>query len=168
MRGRRPKPLEVRKREGNLRKTGVIEPLKFNVLSGFPEPPSTLGERGATEWRTTGRKLWDLEVLQSTDIHQFEAYCIELDRYFDINNLLNKQLSEYGTQALVVTTEKGALKPNPYLQIERQSLDKLQKLATEFGLSPTSRARLGLGKVGKPKTEQDSVEDKYFGHQKRR
>ena len=166
MRGRKPKPLESRKLEGNLGKRAIPEPLKFGVVSDFPKPPPTLRQRGSDEWLSTGKQLWKLKILQSTDLPTFEAYCSEIDRYFEIKDHLNDLVNDYGHQALIVMNDKGDVKQNPYLIIEKQSLEKMTKLGTEFGLTPTSRARLGLSKLNPP-SEKDEIEEKYFQRKKR-
>lgn len=58
----------------------------------------------------------------------------------------------------VVTTDKGNPIQNPYVSIANQSKERLIKIMTEFGMSPSSRSKVTTVGKAKPK----SLAEKFF------
>jgi P27 family predicted phage terminase small subunit len=105
----------------------------------FPEPPAYLSEYAAHEWHRTGRELWQLGLLTTIDEAAFSCYCQSFGRW----RMAEERLA---SEDLVVRgTERSNRVPNPFLKIAAQAARDLIKFGSEFGLTPSARARVAAG-----------------------
>ena len=165
-RGRPAKPIPFRNAEGNASKRKLPPDLDLNSMSKLPDPPKRLGDHGRNEWNTTGKMLFEKKVLQSSDLKAFEAYCLSIDRYYRIVDRLNADFARWGDEALLILSPSGIPKMNPLLRIESEALDRMIVLASEFGLSPSSRAKLSLAGFGE--RQPNPVDERFFNRTKKR
>jgi P27 family predicted phage terminase small subunit len=140
------------KEEIRIRRENEIRPDADNV-----ECPEWLCELGREEWNRIEDDLLGLGLLTNLDISQLAIYCDAYAKYVKATNEIDK----YG---LVIkhTNKAGAtnIVTNPYVQIASKYADLVKKFCDEFGLSPSSRARMALPKKSEPTNEK---EEKYRG-----
>lgn len=144
MRGRKPKPIELRVLHGSAADTArAAHPQPRRVL---PRCPDFLTGEAAKCWKRLARELYDAGLLTTVDRDALAAYCVAFARWRDAEAqvakkgpvvVTNKQLDADGTQI-------GGGNPiqNPYLAVANKALEQMSKLAAEFGMTPSSRSRV--------------------------
>jgi P27 family predicted phage terminase small subunit len=63
------------------------------------------------------------------------------------------------TEGEVIISDKGGMYQNPWVAIRNRAMDQVVKISAEFGMTPSSRARV---KVEAP-TEEDEMAKLLFG-----
>lgn len=152
MRGRKPKPSAIKELEGNPGKRAINtqEPKPESVIPSCP--PHLIGP-ARTEWKRITKELEKLKIISLIDKAALSGYCIA---YADVIKATNK----IKKQGEVIISEKGGLYQNPWVSIRNSAIDRMVKIAAEFGMTPSSRSRV---KVKTP-TEEDKMEDFLFGN----
>lgn len=145
MRGRKPKPTHLRVLEGNPghRPINRREPKPTPVA---PKPPSWLDREAKREWKRIAPELERLGLLTKVDGAALAGYCQAYARWRAAEEIIKRE-------GLTVTTESGYVMPHPAVKIAEKSMQLLRAFATEFGLTPSSRARMTL-----PKVEEDDLD----------
>ena len=69
-------------------------------------------------------------------------------------------LLEFRAGGSAITSDTGAIKPNPAGPLYRGLVSLQQSLMSEFGLTPSSRVRLGTSK----EKQRDELEDYFASH----
>jgi len=135
--GRPKKPTTLLKIHGTYRKDRrfVDEPMPPVTV---PIMPKHLRGEAATEWRRIAPLLAKMKCLTEWDRSLLSAYCFEWGVYVEL-------CKKVKVKDLVITTINGNKIHNPLLSARNKALTNLKELATEFGLSPSSRSRLSLG-----------------------
>lgn len=143
MRGRKPKPAEVRIREGNPGKRALPEPV---LIGGRPsqdtmgDPPEHLSALAQEFWADTVSLLIEVGVLDHVDRPALEMLATQYARWRQASRVVN----EMGHFARGST---GQLVEHPSLKIEREASAMFMRLAEQFGLSPVARVRLGTAEL---------------------
>lgn len=134
MRGRKPKPLELRVIHGDAARRRAEEnhPQPRRVL---PRCPEHLTGEAAKAWKRLARDLYDAGLLTTVDRDALATYCIVYARWVDAE----AKVSAVGP---VIKTEAGNLIQNPYLSVANRALEQMGKLEAEFGMTPSSRSRV--------------------------
>ena len=133
--GRKPKPEALRLVEGNREHRPVTnEPKPQPVM---PECPDFVKGYARETWDKQGPMLVRLGVLTEVDGLAFGALCVEYARYREL----------LGNTETVQTFESGARQVAPEVSASHKCLTQLLKLFGEFGLTPSSRARLSIKKA---------------------
>ena len=133
MRGRKPKPIELRVLHGGAAEKALAEhPKPRRVL---PRCPPFLTGEAATCWRRLSRELFAAGLLSAVDRDALAVYCTVYARWLEAERMI----AEVG---IVKESMTGKLARNPYLAIAQQSIAQLGKLAAEFGMTPSSRSRV--------------------------
>lgn len=133
MRGRKPKPLELRVLHGQAAaKARASQPRTRRVL---PRCPANLTGVAADKWRKVARELYDAGLLTTIDIDALATYCTVYARWVDAE----EQVAKGGA---VLKTVAGNIIQNPYLAIANRCIDQMGKLEAEFGMTPSSRSRV--------------------------
>ncbi len=155
MRGRNPKPAELRAIEGGAGKGG--RDLSHRPKKSAPKyapltdhPPEWLPREAKAEWRRLIAEFDRIPgLVQRPDRATFIAWCQEWDRYVQAS----RDVNERGAVLLVEAGEsldgrKFYVQPkkNPNVQIARDCLEKLIALSSRYGLTPGDRVRLNIGK----------------------
>jgi P27 family predicted phage terminase small subunit len=139
MRGRKPKPTAQRRLEGNpgKRRLNEDEPKPPAPSEEFDVPPPELAEHAiaAAEWSRLAPMLRAVRVITEADRSALLALCLEWGRYIDAT-------AQTKRSGMVIQTKSGYPITNPYLAIAVRALAGCQKLWTELGLTPSSRARV--------------------------
>lgn len=143
-RGPKPKPTVIKKFEGNPGKRrlpkGEPEPA---AVDGDPVPPAWLGAEGQAKWREIVPQLRALGVLTTLDLDVLSTYCASWDEYAQCQKTMNEE-GHY------VYLESGFVALHPAVSRMQKALERIRKLAAEFGMTPSSRSSLG-GSKDKPK-----------------
>jgi len=138
-RGRKPKPTERKRLEGNpgRRRLNASEPEPPAPVVAFDEPPPELAEHAiaADEWRRLAPMLRKARQITDADRSALVALCVEWQRYLDATRHVKRV-------GMVVKTPSGYPMTNPYLSIARASLIACGRLWSELGLTPSSRSRV--------------------------
>lgn len=146
-RGRKPVPESVKRLTGNPGKRKIRPDLPSPV--GVPPMPKRLMvEPAAVEkWNELVPILTELGTLTLSDGEALATLC-------EVYAAAQACLLELRAGGPVMKTDLGGVKPNPAGPLYRGLVSLQASLMGEFGLTPTSRVRLG----GKQETPQDELE----------
>ena len=145
--GRRPKPTRVKELQGNPGKRAL------NTREPRPETPvkRPRGLKGLpdTFWREHASELERLGVLTGVDGAAFrlmaEAYAFAIEAAFELR-----------LDGFTVEGRDGP-KKNPLAQVWRDNAVLFKAFATEFGMTPSARARLQLPEDAEQLTLADEL-----------
>jgi P27 family predicted phage terminase small subunit len=137
-RGRKPKPIELRDAEGNLRRRPLPAALKTDPLDAAP--PAILGPAGRELWQELTGRLGAVGALDAVDRAGLTALCLQWDRAADAARVLAEQ-GHYAKGSM------GQLVPHPALAIERAAHAMVLKLAAEYAATPVARARIATAQM---------------------
>lgn len=142
--GRKPKPTGLRIVEGNRehRPINENEPKPQPVA---PKMPKYVTGRAAKLWREYAPRLERLGILTEIDGMAFAALCIEFGQYIELRDRGGEPIQEFAT---------GARQVAPEVAVAHKCLDKARALFAEFGLTPSSRARLSIAASSKDDFEE--------------
>lgn len=151
MRGRKPKPTEMKKLEGNPGKRALNnkEPKPEKAI---PDCPQHLKGPARTEWSRITKELFTLGVLSRVDRASLVAYCQAWADYVNACKRVEKE-------GAVIISDKGGMYQNPWVSIKNSSMDRMVRISSEFGMTPSSRSRI---KVEAP-SEEDEMAGYLFG-----
>lgn len=139
MKGRKPKPTEQRRLDGNPghRPLNEHEPKPPALDDTFDTPPAELtsSPRAVAEWTRLAPTLRKSRHVSVTDRTALMALCLEWARYLDA-------MDNVRTIGMVVKSPSGYPMTNPYLSIANRALAACTKLWPELGLTPSSRSRV--------------------------
>ena len=152
--GRKPKPTALNELAGNPGKRALNKdeprPPALRVLPALPEH---LGELARRKWEELSSQLYSIGVLTEIDLDALERYCMVYQRWREAEENVVKKGGP------ILQTAAGNVIQNPYLSIANRCIEQLDKLAAEFGLTPSSRTRV---KAEIP-PEQSRLEEELFG-----
>lgn len=145
--GRKPKPVEVKRREGNPGKRPLPD---ATLIGGRGAPDKPLG------LSTVAGSLWDIEVPKMVDAGVLDL-CDGpvLGQYFEawsIAIMAAKEVDENGAMILVPNDFTGEMKTkrNPATIVLKDAQQTMRMIASEYGLTPASRSTLaGRGVDGR-------------------
>jgi P27 family predicted phage terminase small subunit len=151
-RGRTPKPSALKNAEGNpgKRELNKAEPKLKPMLV---DPPKHLTAAARDEWQRVAPDLFAAGVLTIADRAALAAYCQAWADWV-------KARGEIDVNGMMMTTPNGYQQQSPWVSIANKALDKMMRFASEFGLTPASRARIH---AEPPKTPEEEAEEKIFG-----
>ncbi|KUF12404.1 phage terminase small subunit P27 family [Pseudoponticoccus marisrubri] len=114
----------------SIHERGVKPPLKpdADALKKAPTPPRYLDRHAKAEWRRIMPQLIGRRVITRADLAGVENYCIQIGYV--------RQIEEQRAAA------GSAIDPKLFGVLNRAA-QTARQLAAEYGLSPTSRARIG-------------------------
>lgn len=127
MRGRKPKPAGMSARRPE-RDESIL-------ASKLPAPPKYLDVEARREWRRLGAQLLRARVFSDVDAPALALYCMAHSRLVEAQN----QLEHFGS---VIDAPSGYLMPSPWLAIANKAHEQMNRLLVEFGMTPSSRARV--------------------------
>ncbi len=143
VRGRRPKPTELKKLAGNPGK----RPLNEAEMQAPPADKSAahmqLGKDGEAMWNILAPMLAELGVLKATDLPALEMTCL----HYGLARRAWRMLDKSGLTAKTVDSIKG----HPAASIFIANSRAFKGYLTEFGLTPSSRSRLPVSADGQQK-----------------
>jgi P27 family predicted phage terminase small subunit len=151
MKGRKPKPVELRLVTGNPGKRPIRRVPKPN---GQAARPAWLSPKAANEWRRLAPQLNVLGLLTSADRAFFAAYCEAFASWRHANN----EIARLGE---IVLDADGSPVKNPWMRIRTEAASEMHRFGSEFGLSPASRTRVGSEVPDENRNEDPAA--RYFG-----
>ncbi|WAH39171.1 phage terminase small subunit P27 family [Alicyclobacillus dauci] len=119
------------------------------------KPPPWLNSLAKKEFKRIAKELHDLDLITNIDVNALAAYCDAYADYVECTRIIRSEglLVEYTNKA--AETNKV---PHPLLTKKKQLHEQMRSLALEFGLTPSSRAKLAMPKQdGKSKTEEEEL-----------
>lgn len=150
MRGRKPKPARLKQLAGNPggRKLNTSEP----QASGLPVcPDDCLDDIGQREWRRVVPLLAEMGILGAVDQGVLAGYCSSYSSWVRAQ----RAIAKLGWHQ--VMKRDGAMVPLPLVRMAAQAVDQMRKLASELGMTPSSRSRL-TGSSGAAKEDNPFAE----------
>lgn len=141
--GRKPTPIEQRRAMGNPQRRPLPD---IVTIGGRPDedefaiPPEHLPEMAQQLWRRDVQKLVALGTVDRVDYAALEAMCIFYARAMGARRIIE-------SEGYIAVAKNGTMREHPAMKIERESWSKYLGIAEQFGLTPVSRARLGLATV---------------------
>lgn len=134
MRGRKPLPTAVRRRNGNPGKRGYnhAEPVP---PEGLPDCPDHLSEVARAEWDRIAGALHDMGILTVVDRAALAAYCQAYGRWVEAE----EKLKETPT---MLKTPSGYVQQSPWLSVSNKQLELMGRYMAELGITPASRSRV--------------------------
>ncbi len=152
MRGRKPKPTKIKELEGNPGKR-AINKQEPKPESAIPVCPPHLKGVARTEWTRLARELHEVKVITKLDRAALAVCCTAWADYVKACNKCEKE-------GEVIISDKGGMYQNPWVAIKKRSMDQVQKFYAEFGMTPSSRARVHIDAP----TEEDEMAGFLFGN----
>lgn len=145
--GRKPIPASVKRLMGNPGKRRIAPDLPSPA--GVPAMPKRLMVEpvAVTKWKELVPILTELGTLTLSDGEALATLC-------EVYAAAQACLLELRAGGPVMKTDLGGVKPNPAGPLYRGLVALQASLMSEFGLTPSSRVRLG----GKQETPQDELE----------
>lgn len=130
------KPAAIKDLEGNRSKesSDVANP---EPRKGAPTPPAWLKDEALAEWGRVVPELEAIGLLSVVDRAALTAYCESWATFADAT----KDIHARGT---IVEGRDGNLVKNPSVSMQRDALGQIKAWVSEFGLTPSSRARMQL------------------------
>ncbi len=110
----------------------------------IPEPPDHLSKLALIEWGRISSFLYKLGLLSDIDMASLAAYCQSFGRWSEAET----ELAENG---LTIKTTNGNVIQNPLVGIANQAMEHMRKHLIEFGMTPSSRAKVSVKDSGKKK-----------------
>jgi len=151
-RGPKPKPAEIRKREGTYRKSDHGEVV---VIGGKPatlEPSSNLTPRERAAWDEIVPAMTSSGLIDRVDVPALEAIAISVARWREAEEVLREE-------GLFVASPNGYRVAHPAIAVSQKAAAEYRSWAARFGLTPSDRIGLGLAAV-RSRTLSEDLSDR--------
>lgn len=137
--GRKPKPVEQKIREGNPGKRKLPEKVEAGGPpdASFHDPPAHLDEDAAAFWRDTIPVLEKAGLLDVVDHAALEMAAVAFSRYCQARRLVERD-------GITIWGSGGTMREHPSLGTERQAMATFLRFAEQYALTPVARTRLGM------------------------
>lgn len=146
MRGRKKLPTEIKQLKGTLRADREIkDAMNPTKIIDLPYPPEYLNEDAKKEWYVIIKEYHKLGMISKLDLGILGLYCNEISIYIEMTNKLRDK-----DRVMVFKNPDGSIKyaaQVPYQKIANDALAKALKIASEFGLTPSSRTKISTGQI---------------------
>ena len=139
MRGRPPKPTEIKKLEGNLGKRPLNE-FEPRPAKCIPNPPEYLDEFATQAWNIVSETLDSVNVLTVADRDMLALYCTLHSQWRQCQEIIKKE----GMTMDILNTD-GSIKysqQRPEVGIANKCSQQMISLAGQFGMTPAARTKL--------------------------
>ena len=152
MKGRKPKPAEVKLKAGNPGK----RPLETTVIGGrkIPKMPAGLPKPAQTLWRNTIEIMSEAGVLDQVDGPIVESFVMTMHRMREARKVIERE-------GMFIEGQRGPTK-HPAVAVERDCQIEVRQLADHLGIGPSGRARLGM--TSKVKKDMTADMNDRVGH----
>ena len=147
MRGRKPKPSELRRLEGNPGKRAINDDAPQPI--GTPTRPEYLTGYAADVWLKIVGSM-PQQIYSPADEELLAAYCVAAAMHREAV----MRLTEMGA---VIVGESGAPYQNPWTGILNTQATKMATIGSRLGLDPSARASLKVPKDEKPKSKFEGL-----------
>ena len=132
------KPSSVKKAQGTERKCRTLDnEMSPAKVDGMPDAPEVIArnKRAVKLWHESVIELDRLNMLHNVDLPSLAAYCMEMSTYFDMTSYCEK--NGY--------VDKDGRRRAQDL-IRRDSLDRANRIAQQFGFVPAARTKIAMPK----------------------
>ncbi|MDE3838651.1 phage terminase small subunit P27 family [Bacillus methanolicus] len=161
--GRKAKPIELMLIQGSkhLTKKEIEErkqaEAKLKPNANKVKPPAWLDDVAKKEFKRIAKELQEIDLITNVDVNALAAYCDAYSDYIKCTQIIQEEgmMVEYTNKA--AETNKV---PHPLLTKKKQLHEQMKSLATEFGLTPSSRAKIALPKK---EEKEPTPEERLFG-----
>ncbi len=149
MRGRNPKPTQLKVIEGNRGKRGLNpaepDPTYLNDLT----PPAWLSDAAKDVWNEVAPKLRDARLLTEIDVDTLAFGCDAMAHYRQAAQRIGCDL----VSAKLIESESGQAQyvgehVNPWLIVQSMAFKKAMAVFQQFGMSPAARTRVAVNPQG--------------------
>ena len=133
--GRKPTPTHLKLLRGTpgKRRLNHNEPRPETAIPKFPQH---LNETAKKEWTRISKHLASLGLLSEIDRAALAAFCVAWARWAEAE----EKLKAHGI-LVKSKSPNGFPVQSPYLAIANKAMKQMVDLATEFGMTPSSRSR---------------------------
>ena len=146
MKGRKPKPNELKRLEGNPGRRPL--PPDAAQAAGRPSKPDYVQGYAAEVWHRLVGSMPE-KVYTAADQELLAAYCVAAD--------LHRQASEnIAAMGAVISDELGAMKTNPHLRVLNGQATKMASIGSRLGIDPAARSSLRV-------PQDEKVRSKFEG-----
>jgi P27 family predicted phage terminase small subunit len=151
--GRKPKPTQLKVISGNpgRRPLNKAEPKPKAATSRAPAGLSKLARK---HWTLVARQLTDAGILTELDKPALILYCEAWARWHEAT-------TEIQNRGMLVKAPTGYPMQNPYLPIANKAFEQMQKMLSEFGMTPCSRSRIQVQEIVKNDALDDFLKKRH-------
>ncbi|MBO8183761.1 MAG: phage terminase small subunit P27 family [Archaeoglobus sp.] len=147
LKGRKPKPTKLHVLNGNPSKKNLNtnEP-KPKPAPGPPKPPSWLTTEAKKEWKRIAPELHRLGLLTIADEAALANYCQAYGHWVQAEKAIKEYYKRHKKLTYEYTNKNGSTNevPIPEIAIAQKYQQIIKSFCAEFGLTPSSRARIEL------------------------
>lgn len=138
MRGRKPKPSDLRELQGNVGHRAASSGAAAFV-AGAPDKPEWLDDDGSAEWdRLVGLLCDDSGVLSPADCGILICAC----EHYSAFRKASRVLAEKGDTYETIGEAGTMIRVRPQVRMRQDALRNYQRALTELGCTPTQHARV--------------------------
>jgi P27 family predicted phage terminase small subunit len=149
--GRPKKPTGLKVLQGNPGKRALPDDEPLPQVE-IPEVPETLrGEAARREWQKIVQMMYDQNLMTGFDADALGLYC---QAHGDLVELMD-EFDEQGRQFVLVHETSGRHYKNPTYVAIMETRRDLLRYCVEFGMTPSSRAKVSTVTQAKPKDAAD-------------
>jgi P27 family predicted phage terminase small subunit len=149
--GRKPKPTALKKLAGNPGKRPLNENEPKPDRANIKLPRGRLPKEGQRIWKLLAPKMVELGILTEIDLPAFEMMCIHYA-------LAREAMEEIIERGMLIEDRDKQPRKNPAYQLYRENSNAFKQYLAEFGLTPSSRSRIGA----LPMEDEQSLSDLLF------
>lgn len=146
--GRKPTPSVIKELRGNPGKRPPLIENEARPESGA-DRPDWLTPAAKAHWTIVAKQLDNAGVLTKMDQTALAMYCESFARWQEAQ----KHCAEPG--GMLVKTSNGFWVQSPWVQISNKAFEQVIKMLVEFGMTPSSRTRVGAAKPPKEENPFD-------------
>lgn len=146
------KPEALKNLEGDRSKEGEVSTPK--PKQGAPTPPHWLKAESLAEWGRIVPELEAIGLLSVVDRSALTAYVTSWATFAEC-------AQDIEARGVMVPGRDGDLVKNPSVAMQRDALQQIKVWVTEFGLTPSARAKMTLPSEMGGKGEDASVSDLF-------
>ncbi|KHO62680.1 terminase [Thermoanaerobacter sp. YS13] len=162
--GRKAKPIALHLLEGkkHLTKAEIEQRLageqQFAIGTDKIKPPKWLDKVAQKEFKRIVKEMEQTGILTNIDVDMLALYCDAYSQYIQCCEVIRQEglMVEYTNKA--AETNKV---PHPLLSKKKQLFEQMKAIASEFGFTPSARARIAIPKQEK---KEETKFDRLFGN----
>lgn len=146
-RGRKPKPSALKIITGQDRADRMPknEPMPVTIMQGLPQPPEHLDDYALEKWHDICGALFRCGILTEVDADGLSMYCQAYGRWRKAEEAIQQMArANPASGGLIIKTSNGNIIQNPMVGTANTAMRDAMKYAAEYGLTPSSRVRLGI------------------------
>lgn len=132
--GRKMHPVALKLARGNPGKRPLPQPVV--APSDAPDCPAWMPLPGVEEWNRLVPALSAMGLLSSVDLGVLASYCLSWAE-------LTIAIETLKAEGRTIVAANGAMARHPQCVTVAQSIQQIRSLASELGLTPSARTRLG-------------------------